>query len=229
MALPTVKIQGKDYTLVKDRILYFNETFPNGCIQTELLTLPEADKIVVRATVIPDVDNSRFFRGHSQAVVGQGNINRTAALENAETSAVGRALGFMGIGVIESVASADEIHKAKAPAKPIPNDDLPPQMYDDTPVIQRKDPPLDPGLVEVSKEMEQFVPLTKERNEQIQARLGEISKNTINRRKLSLFLERVHGGKKSIDVSATQWEATMKSIEDAIAGGEDAIKALLKG
>ena len=39
-------------------------------------------------------------------------VNKTAALENASTSAVGRALGYMGIGVIESIASADEMAKA---------------------------------------------------------------------------------------------------------------------
>jgi transcriptional regulator NrdR family protein len=39
-------------------------------------------------------------------------VNKTAALENAETSAVGRALAMMGIGVIESIASVDEINKA---------------------------------------------------------------------------------------------------------------------
>ena len=33
-------------------------------------------------------------------------------LENAETSAVGRALGFLGIGSVESIASADEVNKA---------------------------------------------------------------------------------------------------------------------
>ena len=40
-------------------------------------------------------------------------VNKTSAIENAETSAVGRALGLiMGIGVIESIASADEMNKA---------------------------------------------------------------------------------------------------------------------
>lgn len=109
-----VKIQGKSYVLVADRVLYFNQNFPNGCIKTELITSPVDEKIVVKATVIPDINRAeRFFTGYSQTVVGQGYINRTSALENAETSAVGRALAMMGIGVIESVASADEIQKAR--------------------------------------------------------------------------------------------------------------------
>jgi hypothetical protein len=30
-----ISIKGKDYVLVKDRIIYFNETYPNGSIQTQ--------------------------------------------------------------------------------------------------------------------------------------------------------------------------------------------------
>lgn len=111
--LPTVNIKGNKYTLVKDRILYFNQAYPNGCIVTELLSEPESERVVVKATVCPDVDKpARHFVDHSQAVIGDGMVNKTAALENASTSAVGRALAMMGIGVIESVASADELNKA---------------------------------------------------------------------------------------------------------------------
>src|SRR5215831_3945279 len=118
--LPTIKIQGKEYVQVKDRVAYFNDTYTNGSIQTILLTEAASDKIVIQAQVRPDVDGKRVFVGHSQAVVGQGSINKTAALENAETSAVGRALALMGIGVIESVSSADEIHKARPQTYPNP-------------------------------------------------------------------------------------------------------------
>ena len=96
--------------LVSDRVIFFNENYPNGSITTELISEPNSDRIIVKATVKPDAE--RTFTGYSQAVVGEGYINKTAALENAETSAVGRALGFMGIGVIESIATADEIIKA---------------------------------------------------------------------------------------------------------------------
>jgi hypothetical protein len=108
-----IKIQGKDYVLVADRIIFFNEYFPNGSIKTELISEPTSEQIIIKATVTPDAEKpERIFTGYSQAVVGQGYINKTSALENAETSAVGRALAMLGIGVIESVASADEIHKA---------------------------------------------------------------------------------------------------------------------
>jgi len=59
------------------------------------------------------LDRYRQFNAFSQEVEGEGFINKTSALENAETSAVGRALAMMGIGVIDSIASVDEITKAK--------------------------------------------------------------------------------------------------------------------
>lgn len=115
-----VNIQGKQYVLVVDRIAYFNETYLNGSITTELLSKPEDTTIVIKAIVKPDSEATRSFTGHSQAVVGQGYINKTSALENAETSAVGRALAMMGIGIIESVASADEMAKAGVTTTPAP-------------------------------------------------------------------------------------------------------------
>lgn len=108
-----VNIKGKQYVLVADRVIYFNENYPNGQIETDLITSPESEKIVIKATIVPDVSKPRKFTGYSQATVGDGYINKTSALENAETSAVGRALAMMGIGVIESIASVDEINKAK--------------------------------------------------------------------------------------------------------------------
>ncbi len=112
--LPTVDIKGKEYVLVKDRVLAFNEKYINGSIETELISPIESKTIIVKAIVTPDVKNpTRRFIDYSQAVIGQGMVNTTSALENASTSAVGRALAYMGIGVIESIASADEIVKAE--------------------------------------------------------------------------------------------------------------------
>lgn len=108
-----IDIKGKKYVLVSDRINYFNEQFPNGSINTELISDPNSEMVIVKSTVIPDVDKpARQFSDYSQAVIGEGMVNKVAALENASTSATGRALAYMGIGVIDSVASVDEMHKA---------------------------------------------------------------------------------------------------------------------
>ena len=105
-----IDIKGKKYVLVSDRIIFFNETYPEGSIQTELLSDPSSDVIVVKATVTPEI--GRVFNGLAQETKGEGMVNKTSALENAETSAVGRALAMMGIGVIDSIASVDEMAKA---------------------------------------------------------------------------------------------------------------------
>ena len=112
-----VTIQGKSYVLVADRIIFFNEQYLNGTIQTQIMTdlnFEQGNSIVMKAIITPDMDKpTRYFTGYSQEVIGQGYINKTSALENAETSAVGRALAMMGIGVIDSIASVDEIKKAE--------------------------------------------------------------------------------------------------------------------
>lgn len=116
-----IDIKGKKYVQVADRVLYFNETYPNGSIFTKILSPIDSQIVVVEAQILPDAKElNRTFTGHSQATIGDGYINKTSALENAETSAVGRALAMMGIGVIESIASVDEIHKANYTLKANP-------------------------------------------------------------------------------------------------------------
>ena len=108
-----IDIKGKDYVMVKDRVIYFNKNYDNGSIMTELVSDVESERVVIKAAVRPNMENpERVFTGYSQAKIGDGYINKTSALENAETSAVGRALALMGIGVLDSVASADELNKS---------------------------------------------------------------------------------------------------------------------
>ena len=107
-----IQIHGKDYVMVKDRIIFFNENFPNGSITTELIEM--TDRFIVKATVTPDMENPvRYFTGHAEEVVGSSQINKTSALENAETGAIGRSLASMGIGIEDSFASADEVKNAQ--------------------------------------------------------------------------------------------------------------------
>ena len=108
--LPTISIKGKEYVMVKDRIIAFNEMYPNGVIFTEIVK-NDAESVVCKAIVIPDSrEQVRAFTGHSEAY-REGQM-ADVPVEVAETSAVGRALAMLGIGIIESVASADEIVKS---------------------------------------------------------------------------------------------------------------------
>ena len=109
--MKTINIKGNPYVIVKDRIKEFHKLHPNGRISTELIEM--SDRFIFKATVIPDIKNeSRYFDGHSVEVVGSTQINKTSALENCETSAIGRCLGNLGIGIDESFASGDEVANA---------------------------------------------------------------------------------------------------------------------
>jgi len=121
--MKTIDIHGKPYVMVKDRVIHFNENYPNGCIKTKKVDSRIENVVIFEATVIPDIDKpDRFFNGHAEEEIGSSQINKTSALENCETSAVGRALAMMGIGADESFASGDEVANAVYQQKGITQD-----------------------------------------------------------------------------------------------------------
>lgn len=108
-----VNIKGKEYKTVAERINEFHANNKNCSIITEILKLDEKIALI-KCTIYPDVSNKdRIFVGHSSEKIGSTMINTTSALENAETSAIGRALASAGYGGTE-FASADEISNALA-------------------------------------------------------------------------------------------------------------------
>jgi hypothetical protein len=104
----TVKIHGKEYKTVALRIQEFREKHPDFTIQTELV---EANDILVVMKATISAGGMVIATGYAEEVRTASKINRTSALENAETSAVGRALAFFGLGGSE-IASADEVANA---------------------------------------------------------------------------------------------------------------------
>jgi len=104
----TVKIHGKEYKTVALRIQEFREKHPDFTIQTELV---EANDILVVMKATISAAGMVIATGYAEEVRTASKINRTSALENAETSAVGRALAFFGLGGSE-IASADEVANA---------------------------------------------------------------------------------------------------------------------
>ena len=111
--LGTTKIKGKPYVMVNDIVQGFRELYPEGCIETEILEYVEGAYCSVIARCYKTEESTRpLATGHAQETVDKNPVNRTSMLENAETSAVGRCLGFLGIGSVESIASADEMNKA---------------------------------------------------------------------------------------------------------------------
>lgn len=105
-----IGIKGKSYVQVKDRVTFFNDNYPNGSIVTKIVS-DDGVRVVMMAKVTPDVTNpTRIFTGISASNPDK-QIEKMTPHEVAETSSVGRALALMGIGVIDSIASADEMNK----------------------------------------------------------------------------------------------------------------------
>jgi hypothetical protein len=105
----TISIHGKDYVPVAERVRLIHERYdPNGTpFSIKTRVLPIGGMVVVKATVeTPD----GVFTGISGANPDKV-IEKQSPYEVAETSAVGRALGFAGYGAVDSIASADEMAK----------------------------------------------------------------------------------------------------------------------
>ena len=117
----TVNLKGKEYVMVNDRILAFRKLYPTWAIVTELVKLSEGI-CVIKATILNE-DGEPMATGHAYEKEGSSFINKSSYIENCETSAVGRALGLLGIGIETSIASAEEVANAikqQKEDKPLP-------------------------------------------------------------------------------------------------------------
>lgn len=111
--LKFTSIRGKEYAEVNQRILAFWALFPEGRIECEILS-DTGTRIDMQARTYRTEDAARPATvAHAFEVKG-GAINSTSYVENCETSAVGRALGLLGIGANTAVASAEEVLNAIA-------------------------------------------------------------------------------------------------------------------
>ena len=104
-----VDIRGKSYQTVAYRVSAFRQAHPEHSLTTEVI-VRDTECVVVCAT-IADPTGRVIANGHSEEYRKSSQINRTSALENAETSAIGRALAAFGMGGTE-FASANEVQNA---------------------------------------------------------------------------------------------------------------------
>lgn len=100
----SIKIHGKNYITVAERVQALIDSGQEYSIHTEVLT---HNPVLVKATV---TIGENTFTGHSAANPTKA-IEKASPYEVAETSALGRALGFAGFGIVEGIASADEMAK----------------------------------------------------------------------------------------------------------------------
>lgn len=86
---------GKKYHDVSQRIEAFRAFHPRHQIKTEMIA-NDGKMIVFKASIF-DPDGKELATGHAEEVRGSTQVNKTSALENCETSSIGRALAQMGL------------------------------------------------------------------------------------------------------------------------------------
>ena len=107
-------VRGKNYAEVAQRVQAFRKLIPGGFILPEIIKI-EDGIVYMKAEAGYYTEDGRkvlLSVGHAFERQDASNINKTSYIENCETSAVGRALGFIGLGSEKSIASAEEVDSA---------------------------------------------------------------------------------------------------------------------
>jgi hypothetical protein len=130
-----------DYEPVEVRLEKFIKDYPSFRIATELEVV-EATRYIVKAYLFKDsTDSVAWATGYAEETVSSRGVNQTSALENCETSAIGRALANAGYAPKGKRPSREEMTKvvatkvAKPPVQEVKADD---QDYWTTPVNEYK-------------------------------------------------------------------------------------------
>lgn len=111
-----IDLKGKNYAMVPERVTAFRKLFPDGFIKTEILS-HDGQMVIMQATVGYYENGCPVIlaTGLAYEVKGFGMVNKTSYIENCETSAVGRALGMIGLGINGGgICSAEELANAIA-------------------------------------------------------------------------------------------------------------------
>lgn len=146
--IKTTDIKGKQYAEVNQRIKVFRMLYPGGEINTDIVSIQDGT-VVMKATV-SDEQGKILGTGHAYENENSSFINKTSYIENCETSAVGRALGMVGIGIDTSVASAEELENA-----------LQQQEALKQPIGKTKAKVLEDALIEHNKSVKGFLQMLK--------------------------------------------------------------------
>lgn len=116
--IKTTNIKGKDYAEVNQRIKAFRMLYPDGFIKTKIVDLDMTSGIILMTAQV-----GYYLENGCEIILGEGSsfewkndpksmVNKTSYVENCETSAVGRALGMLGLGIDVALASAEEVKTA---------------------------------------------------------------------------------------------------------------------
>ena len=105
----TIKIHNNDYATVALRIGILRRNLGTSATISSNIIHQDDKKVIVRSEVF--IDDKLVSTGLAEELRAASRINQTSALENAETSAVGRALAMLGL-TNDKIASAEEVSGA---------------------------------------------------------------------------------------------------------------------
>lgn len=117
--IETIKLGTKGYAQVNERIKAYRKVYPTGSLTSEIEEIKD-DYVRIKATATDEEGRIIATGTASEKLTGDGKkdyINISSMIENCETSAYGRCLGFAGFGVDTSVASAEDMERAKEKTK----------------------------------------------------------------------------------------------------------------
>ena len=118
------KFDLSQYETVEDRLVKFWADHPQGRVATDLVAYGDK-QFIVRAEVYFDkADQHPTATGYAEELVGATPVNKTSALENCETSAIGRALANCNYATHGKRPSREEMDKAQRGGKPAPTPTL---------------------------------------------------------------------------------------------------------
>ena len=113
-------VRTKNYAEVAQRIKAFRKLYPEGSIETEIVSLK--DGVCLMKAIVKNENGAVLGTGYAFEKEDSSFINKTSFIENCETSCVGRALGMLGIGIDAGFASYEEVANAQLnqeqPAQP---------------------------------------------------------------------------------------------------------------
>lgn len=121
-SIMTTDIKGKEYAEVNQRVKAFRMVCPDGRIETEMIS-NENGICVFKASVIDEAERV-LATGTAYEKENSTFINKTSYIENCETSAVGRALGFAGFGIDVAIRSAEEEANAEIQQEELKAEDI---------------------------------------------------------------------------------------------------------
>ncbi len=108
-SMDKIDIHGKQYASVASRVEAFRANFPSATIET-ILVHDDEQRVVIQARIT--IDGTLVATGHAEEFRSEGWINSSSAMENAETSAIGRSLSAYGLSGSEHYASSNEVKNA---------------------------------------------------------------------------------------------------------------------